>query len=137
MAVNDVYRLSVDYTYAQQITSPISGKTAFVPYFAQMAGNGAPSVAGAQETLSLVTTNTPAAQQTVLGGTYIFNQQASVYGTVTLQVLGPDGATWQTVLSKTASDTTGGSSVALGSNAVVRSTVAGTTGAVATLSRVP
>lgn len=31
MAVNDVYRLSVDYTLATQVTSPISGKTAFVP----------------------------------------------------------------------------------------------------------
>lgn len=31
MAVNDVYRLSVDYTLATQVTSPVSGKTAFVP----------------------------------------------------------------------------------------------------------
>lgn len=33
MAVNDVYRLSVDYTLADQVTSPISGKTAFIPSF--------------------------------------------------------------------------------------------------------
>lgn len=31
MAVNDVYRLSVDYTLATQVTSPVSGKTAFIP----------------------------------------------------------------------------------------------------------
>lgn len=31
MAVNDVYRPNVDYTLATQVTSPVSGKTAFVP----------------------------------------------------------------------------------------------------------
>lgn len=31
MAVNDVYRLNVDYTLGEQVTSPISGKTAFIP----------------------------------------------------------------------------------------------------------
>ncbi len=34
MAVNDVYRPSVDYTLATQVTSPVSGKTAFIPSYA-------------------------------------------------------------------------------------------------------
>lgn len=41
MAVNDVYRLSVDYTLATQVTSPVSGKTAFVPKV-QFYGGGVP-----------------------------------------------------------------------------------------------
>ncbi len=40
MAVNDVYRLSVDYTLADQVTSPISGKTAFIPSFKLVNGSG-------------------------------------------------------------------------------------------------
>jgi hypothetical protein len=31
MAVNDVYRLSVDWTLADQVTSPVSGRPAFIP----------------------------------------------------------------------------------------------------------
>ena len=31
MAVNDVFRPNVDYTLGTQVTSPVSGKTAFVP----------------------------------------------------------------------------------------------------------
>lgn len=40
MAVNDVYRLSVDYTLATQVTSPISGKTAFIPSWRQVDATG-------------------------------------------------------------------------------------------------
>lgn len=34
MAVNDVYRPNVDYTLATQVTSPVSGKMAFIPSYA-------------------------------------------------------------------------------------------------------
>lgn len=42
MATNDVYRLSVDYTLATEIVSPISGKTCFIPAFAMTGTDGTP-----------------------------------------------------------------------------------------------
>lgn len=79
---------------------------------------------------------TAAATVRVYGGNYVFSQVCSAYGTAALQVLGPDGA-YQTVTSKTAADTTGGTAVALGAGATVRATVSGTTGCAAVLVRVP
>ncbi len=38
MATHDVYRPNVDYTLADQVTSPIDGKTAFVPSFKAAGG---------------------------------------------------------------------------------------------------
>jgi hypothetical protein len=42
MAVNDVYRPNVDYTLAEQVTSPISGKTAFIPSMNLLGAGGTP-----------------------------------------------------------------------------------------------
>lgn len=46
MAVNDVYRLSVDYTLASQVTSPVSGKTAFIPQFTAVSSSGTEAAVG-------------------------------------------------------------------------------------------
>ena len=94
-------------------------------------------VAGLQENFALVTANTASAPVTIYGGDYVFAQSCSGYGTVALQVRGPDGASFQTIVTKTAADSDGGAGVALGSNAVVRVTVTGATACNATLSRVP
>lgn len=90
-----------------------------------------------QESYQLVAANVPSAAVTVYGGNYILSQTCTAYGTLTLQVRGPDGTTYQTVTSKTSSDTTGGTAIALGSFATVRATVTGTTGCNAILARVP
>ncbi|ANC85460.1 hypothetical protein [Sphingomonas sp. NIC1] len=79
---------------------------------------------------------------TVYGGTYVFSAMANNWNgaSVQLQALGPDGTTYQNLGSpKTANDATGGTSVTLGSNSVVRVnvTAANPTGLFATLSRVP
>jgi hypothetical protein len=92
---------------------------------------------GTQESFQLVAANVPSAPATVYGGDYILSQTCTTYGTLNVQVLGPDGATWQTVLSKTASDTAGGSGFALGSYAQIRMTVSGTSGCNALVARVP
>ncbi|WP_230630719.1 hypothetical protein [Sphingomonas sp. Leaf37] len=96
-----------------------------------------PLPVGQREAFRLANANTPSAAATVFGGQYILSQACSGYGTLNLQVLGPDSSTYQTVISKAASDTTGGTSLALGSYAVVRITIAGTTACNAVLARVP
>lgn len=92
---------------------------------------------GLREAFPLVSANVASAPVTVYGGDYIFCQTATAYGTVKLQVLGPDAATWLDVLSKASADTTGGTGVSLGSGAVVRVLLTSTSGAAATLARVP
>lgn len=92
---------------------------------------------GVQENLTLATANTAAAAQIVYGGNYIFAQMASAYGSIALQVLGPDKATYETIATKTQTDSTGGTAVSLQAGATVRVLLTGTTGAVATLGRVP
>lgn len=92
---------------------------------------------GKQEVLSLATGNVAAAGQSAFGGRYVFAQQCASYGSVALQVLGPDGATWATLLTRTAADTDGGAMVDLGSTARVRVALTGTAGCFATLMRVP
>ncbi len=43
MAVHDVFRPSVDYTYATQINPPIdTGKVAFIPFYSLASTNGTP-----------------------------------------------------------------------------------------------
>lgn len=96
-----------------------------------------PCAFAVQESFQLVAANTPASPVSVFGGDYILSQTCGGYGTLTLQARGPDGSTWQTLLTKTASDTTSGTGLALGSYAVVRITVTGTTSCNAILSRVP
>lgn len=99
-----------------------------------------PVTGGRQEAFALATANTASAPATVYGGDYIWSQSCTGYnsGTRALQVLGPDGSTYQTLVSKTASDTTGGTGLALGGGAVVRDSLpSGSTGCVSTLTRVP
>ena len=92
---------------------------------------------GKQESFQLVSANTPSAAATGAGGDYILSQTCTGYGTLALQALGPDGVTWQTLLTKTSSDTAGGTGMSLGSYAQVRITVSGTTGCNTILARVP
>lgn len=94
-------------------------------------------VGGKQEAAALVVANAPSAPVTLFGGDYVFAQACTAYGSISLQVRGPDGGTFQTLLNKTASDTSGGTAVSFGSNAVVQAAVSGTTGCNATLSRIP
>ncbi|QXT36841.1 hypothetical protein KV697_05945 [Sphingomonas sanguinis] len=89
------------------------------------------------EAFQLVNANVSAGQVKVAGGDYVFAQTGATYGTVTLQVLGPDGNTWLTLVTKSASDAGSGTGVTLAANAVLRVTVAGTIGCYASLSRVP
>ncbi len=89
------------------------------------------------DAITLASNNTASANKQAFGGTYIFAQICSGYGTVQLQVLGPDGVTWQTIASKTQADATGGTELKLGTAAIVRVTLSGTTGCSAQLSRVP
>lgn len=104
----------------------------------KLAGPGAPlPTGGVREAFQLVSANTPITSATVYGGDYILAQTCSSYGTVTLQVRGPDASTWLTLVTKTAADTGSGTGIALGSYAVVRVTVSGTAGCFASLSRVP
>lgn len=97
-------------------------------------------VAARQESVALASANTAAGLSTVYGGSYIASQTCTSYnsGTLTIRYRGPDGATMLTLLSKTASDATGGTLVSLGSNAVVDATLpAGSNGCNVTLARVP
>jgi hypothetical protein len=88
-----------------------------------------------QESFQLATNNVAANSVTAFGGSYIFSQVCTTYGSISLQVRGPDG-NFQTMVTKTATET-GGSSVLVGSGAVMRVTLSGTTGCNASLSRVP
>lgn len=90
-----------------------------------------------RESFALATANVPSAAATVFGGNYIFSQTCTTYGTITLQVRKADGTTYKTVISKTADDAGADTGLSLGSFAVVRVTVTGTTGCNALLARVP
>ncbi len=94
-------------------------------------------VGGKQEAFALLVANQPSIAATVYGGDYVFAQACGGYGTVTLRVRGPDGATMQPILTRAAIDPDGGTGVTLGSGAVVDAVISGATGCNATLSRVP
>lgn len=97
-----------------------------------------PAAADVQaEKYQLVSANVAAADQQVFGGNYVFTQTCSAYGTVTMLVRGPDGATFMQVAAYTTADTTSGHAFGLGSGSVVRVTLAGTTACNASLLRVP
>lgn len=89
------------------------------------------------ETFRLATANVPGNAATLFGGSYVLTQACASYGTVTLRYLGPDGTTMTAMLTKTASDSAGGTLVSLGASAIVDVTLAGTTGCNVTLSRIP
>ena len=93
--------------------------------------------AAVRESFPLVAVNTPSPAATVFGGDYILSQTCASYGTLALQILGPDGTTWLTLLTKTASDNGNGTGLSLGSFAQVRVTVSGTAGCNSILARVP
>lgn len=92
-------------------------------------------IAPKQESFQLIAANTPAAARTIYGGTYVFAQTCSSYGTVTLRGRGPDGTMY--AIADGARTAAGSALYTFGSGAEVDATVAGTAGCVATLSRVP
>lgn len=94
-------------------------------------------VSGRQELLTLITANAPAAPVAVYGGTYVYSQGCTAYGSLTLRYRGPDGVTMITMVTKTASDNAGGTLLSLGTNAIVDVAISGTTGCNATLARIP
>ncbi len=89
------------------------------------------------ETFQLATANTASAPVTLFGGSYVFTQNCTAYGTVTLRYRGPDGATMTAMLSKTAADSSGGTIASFGTGAIVDVSLSGTTGCSATLARIP
>lgn len=79
MAVNDVYRLSVDYTLASQVTSPVSGKTAFIPKMQVVTASGAvgPSTGAVTSVESTTVSGTILAANAARHGAVIFNTDAN------------------------------------------------------------
>lgn len=93
-----------------------------------------------QESFTLAAANTASPATSVYGGAYVISQTCTSYnaGALTVRYRGPDGVTMLTLMSKTASDTTGGTLVSLGSNSIVDVALpSGSTGCAATLARVP
>lgn len=93
-----------------------------------------------QESYQLIAANAVSPAKKVFGGSYVFSQTCTNYnsGSLTLRVVGPDGSTLQTVITKTASDSTGGTAISLGNNVTVSATLpSGGTGCNALLTRVP
>lgn len=90
-----------------------------------------------RESFQLVSNNVPLSQVTVFGGDYVLSQTCASYGTLSVQVRGPDGVTFITMFSKTASDTGNATGIVLGSYAVIKISVSGTSGCNALLARVP
>ena len=90
------------------------------------------------ESFQLVADNVATDAVTAYGGEYVFSQLASDYGTITLEILGPDQLTWQPLVVKTESDgTDGATGLKLGAYAQLRVALDGTTGAAASLTRIP
>lgn len=92
--------------------------------------------AAKQEMVMLASTNVAAAAQAVYGGDYLFTQTCTGYGSIALQVLGPDGSSFLTLMTRTSADPAP-VGVAIGSNAILRVDLTSTSGCAANLSRVP
>lgn len=95
---------------------------------------------GKQEYFALATGNVAAAAQTAFGGAYVFSQTCAGYngGSLVMRYRGPDGVTMLSLVSKTASDSAGGTLITLGAGAVVDVSLPnGASGCSATLARVP
>ena len=140
--------LAAPSAISAQTTKPIAAPGALTPQtaiaFGAIGEKATPvtpatplPVGDVREAFQLVNANTPGAPVSLYGGDYILDQICTSYGTVRLERRGPDAMTWIPLVTKTASDTTSGTGVTLGSFAVVRVTVAGTAGCYATFSRVP
>lgn len=111
---------------------PVSSTTASSP-----ASSSTAPTTTTPETYKLISANVPSAAVTVQGGTYLLTQTCTLYGSVSLKVLGPDGVSLLTLVTKILLDTGLGNQVVLGAGATVSMTVAGATGCNATLARVP
>ncbi len=94
-------------------------------------------VATRVEAFQLATANTAAPPVALVGGSYIWAQGCTGYGSVALRYRGPDGATMVTMVTKTAADSAGGTLVQLGGGAIVDVALSGTTGCSVSLTRVP
>lgn len=73
----------------------------------------------------------------IYGGNYIFTQSGTGYGSIILEILAADDTTWVSLLTKTGSDTDGGTALTLGAAAQIRVRAVGMTTSYAKLSRVP
>ena len=129
---------------AQQVAAPAGYAPLTAPCTTQpdgrcavLSGDTPMPVATRAERLVLVGNNVAAAPVTALGGLYVLNQSCNGYGTVTLRYLGADGITMLPLLTRTASDTGGGTNIYLGAGTVVDINLSGTSGCNANLARVP
>ncbi|BCI72747.1 hypothetical protein SUS17_1448 [Sphingomonas sp. S17] len=129
---------------AQQVAAPAGYAPLTAPCTTQpdgrcaaLSGDTPMPVATRAERLVLVGNNVAVAPVTALGGLYVLNQSCNGYGTVTLRYLGADGITMLPLLTRTASDTGGGTNIYLGAGAVVDINLSGTSGCNANLARVP
>ncbi len=95
------------------------------------------TISTSRESFQLVANNTASNAVTLYGGDYILSQACTGYGTLTFERRNPDGITYKPMFTKTALDTGNDSGIVLGSFAVVRVTISGTTGCNAILARVP
>lgn len=108
--------------------------------FTAVTGNTPLPISGKQENFALATANTASSAAIVYGGAYILTQGCTTYnsGSLTFRYRGPDGVTLVTLVTKSATDSGGGTLISLGSNTVVDVMLPnGSTGCNATLSRVP
>lgn len=90
-----------------------------------------------QEVFQLASANVAASAVTVYGGDYVLTQSCTGYGSVALRYRGPDGATMLTLITKAATDSSGGTSVRFKSKDVVDVALTGTTACNVHLGRVP
>ncbi|WP_312490777.1 hypothetical protein [Sphingomonas sp.] len=129
---------------AQQVAAPAGYAPLTAPCSVQADGRCAATsgetpmpVATRAERLVLATNNVAAGPLTAVGGLYVLNQGCGAYGAVTLRYLAADGVSMLPLLTRTVSDTNGGTSLYLGAGAVVDISLTGTTGCNVQLARVP
>ncbi len=130
--------------HAQQVAAPAGYAPLTAPCTAQadgrcaaVSGDAPMPVATRAERLVLAGNNVAAAPATAVGGLYILNQSCGGYGSLTLRYLAADGVTMLPLLTRTVSDTGGGTNIYLGAGAMVDISLSGTTGCNAQLARVP
>jgi hypothetical protein len=110
---------------------------------AQLGNGNSPTQAttsGRQEVAPLLRSGIAGGPFTLWGGRYLLTQACANYnsGSLSVSIVGPAGQGTIPVATKTASDSAGGTEIAIGSNAVVSATApSGSTGCNADLSRIP
>lgn len=129
---------------AQQVQAPAGYAPLTAPCVVQgdgrctaISGDAPMPVASKAERLVLASNNVAAAPAPALGGLYILNQMCSGYGSVVLRYLAADGSTMLPLVSRSAGDAGGGTSLYLGAGTVVDVQLSGTTGCGVQLARVP